>query len=53
MLSQSKSTSIEDFTDLQTPVFKRQRLDDKSMIDSSSVFRPSDSLAYATNITAP
>jgi len=48
----SHSKSIEDFTDLATPVYKRQRLDDKSMNDGnqkqSTVFMPSDSLAYTT-----
>ena len=45
------SKSIDDFTDLQTPVHKRQRLDDKSMIDNSQKqvsYVQSDSLAYAT-----
>ena len=49
LLTQSKS--IDEFTDLQTPVYKRQRLDDKSMIDSSQrqvAYVQSDSLAYTT-----
>ena len=48
----SHSKSIEDFTDLATPVYKRQRLDDKSMNDGnqkqSTVFMPSISLALTT-----
>ena len=50
----SKSNSIEDFSDLQTPIFKRQRLDDKNMMDGGSqqiVYMPSDSLAYTTTIS--
>lgn len=51
----NKSTSIDDFSDLQTPVYKRQRKDDMDMDGSKSlaVYVPSDSLAYCTSINNP
>jgi len=55
-LLHSRPSSMDDFSDLQTPVFKRQKIEAPPFKDGNKeqvIYMPTDSLAFSVAETEP